>query len=202
MKPFAALARRTACLALLATFGASQPAHAWSARGHAMVGDIASQFLTPAATQQVNELLQGDLLADGKPSGRKTLGQVASWPDELRLTPEQKATAPYHYDDAPFCTAPDYTVYCADGKCASAWFDKQVAILKDRAQPPRARNEALKWIVHIVGDVHQPLHSSDHDDRGGNDVDITWLGKRSDEPVEGRAAYPYNLHTAWDRLIP
>ncbi len=177
-------------------------AHAWSARGHTMVGDIATQFLTPAATLAVAELLRDDLGADGNPSGRATLGQVASWPDELRATPEQRATGVYHYDDVPICGVPDKKVYCPDGQCATVWFAKQLAILKDRSQPARARNEALKWITHLVGDLHQPLHASDHDDKGGNDVKITFFGKRADDPVDGRTPSPYNLHTAWDRLIP
>ena len=178
------------------------PALAWSARGHAMVGDIATQFLTPAATLAVAELLRDDLSADGKPSGRATLAAVSSWPDELRATPEQRATGVYHYDDIPICGVPDYKVYCPDGKCGTAWFAKQLAVLQDRRQPTWARNEALKWITHLIGDLHQPLHASDHDDKGGNDVQVTYFGKRADDPVDGRTSSPYNLHAAWDRLIP
>ena len=200
--PACRLVRVVATLACVATVLGVQPAFAWSARGHTMVGDIATQFLTPAATLAVADLLRDDLLADGKPSGRATLGQVASWPDELRATPEQRATGVYHYDDEPICGVPDRKVYCADGKCGTAWFAKQLAILKDPTQPKRARNEALKWITHLVGDLHQPLHASDHDDKGGNDVKITFFGKRSDDPVDGKPQSPYNLHTAWDRLIP
>ena len=194
---------RTVLLVLgVAATAWSSAALAWSARGHALVGDIATQFLGPDATRTVAALLVDDRYADDKPSGRTTLGQVASWPDELRATAEQRATGVYHYDDVPICGVPDRARYCADGKCATAWFAKQLAILKDRSQPRRARNEALKWVVHLVGDLHQPLHASDHDDKGGNDVQITFLGKRADDPVGGRAAAPYNLHTAWDRLIP
>lgn len=177
-------------------------AFAWGATGHAMVGDIATQFLTPAATLAVADLLRDDLLADGKPSGRATLADVASWPDELRATPEQRATGVYHYDDIPICGVPDDRLYCPDGKCGTAWVHRQLTILKDPSQPPRARNEALKWITHLVGDLHQPLHASDHDDKGGNDVQITFFGKRTDDTFAGRTSPPYNLHTAWDRLIP
>ncbi len=175
-----------------------------------MVGDIATALLTPSATLAVAELLRDDLGADGKPSGRATLAQVASWPDEVRPLPEYKATFAYHFDDIPICDAidpvrdpvRDRAKYCREGQCATAWFGKQLAILEDRTAPPRARNEALKWIVHLVGDLHQPLHASDDADKGGNDVRITFFGKRMDDPVEGRTQYPYNLHTAWDRLIP
>lgn len=190
-----------AVLAIGSTLGAGS-ALAWSARGHAMVADIATRLLTPAATLAVGELLEDDLGADGKPSGRSTLAQVASWADELRATPEQRATGVYHYDDVPICGVPDRASYCKDGKCATAWFAKQLAILRDPSQPKPARNEALKWITHLVGDLHQPLHASDDDDKGGNDVKITFLGKRMDDPVDGRPQPPYNLHTAWDRLIP
>lgn len=202
MRPTLPLVRFVAVAIGLAIALCSSAAFAWSARGHAMVGDLATRLLTPAATLAVADLLRDDLDADGKPSGRATLGQVASWPDELRATPEQRATGVFHYDDVPICGVPDRTVYCPDGKCATAWFAKQLAILKDRSQPKRARNEALKWITHLVGDLHQPLHASDHDDKGGNDVKITYFGKRADDPVDGRNASPYNLHTAWDRLIP
>lgn len=195
-----------AILAGVALAGWSVPAQAWSQREHAMVGDIATRLLTPAARRAVGELLRDDLGADGQPSGRVTLGQVASWPDEVRALPEYRATFPYHFDDIPICGASDTTrdraKYCAGGQCGTAWFARQLAILKDRSASRRARNEALKWIVHLVGDLHQPLHASDNGDKGGNDVAITFFGKRKDEPVEGRTSYPYNLHTAWDRLIP
>ena len=199
------LRRGTVATALAVACVASAPdvAFAWSARGHQLVGDIATQYLTPAATLGVAELLRDDLGADGKPSGRATLAQVGSWPDELRATPEQRETGVYHYDDVPICGTPDRAAFCADGKCATAWFAKQRVILKDRSQPARARNEALKWIAHLVGDLHQPLHASNHDDKGGNDVKITFFGKRTDEPgPSGQTPPPYNLHTAWDRLIP
>jgi hypothetical protein len=193
------LATVVAFVALAAT---SSSALAWSQTAHAMVGDIATALLSPAATLAVADLLRDDLGSDGKPSGRATLGQVASWPDEVRSLPEYRATFPYHFDDIPICGEIDRARYCADGQCATAWFAKQLAILKDKSATPRARNEALKWVVHLVGDLHQPLHASDDGDKGGNDVKITFFGKRMDDPVEGRPQYPYNLHTAWDRLIP
>lgn len=202
---FSCFTRRNALLALAAIFtftASTSPAFAWSQKAHAMVGDIATRLLTPAATLAVAELLRDDLGADGKPSGRATLAQVASWPDEVRPLPEYKATFAYHFDDIPICNEPDRAKYCRDGQCATAWFGKQLSTLKDKSANRRARNEALKWIVHLVGDLHQPLHASDDEDKGGNDVKITFFGKRMDDPVEGRTQYPYNLHAAWDRLIP
>lgn len=192
-----------ACLTLcLLAMGWTSPACAWSARAHTMVGDIASALLTPDATLAVDDLLRDDLGVDGKPSGYSTLGQVANWPDLYRATAAGKPSGVYHFDDIPICGTPDRVTYCRDGQCGTAWIAKQITVLKDASQPPRARNEALKWIAHLVGDLHQPLHASDDDDQGGNTVKITFLGKAADDPVDGRTSYPYNLHTAWDRLIP
>lgn len=182
---------------LLGLAVASPPAAAWGAREHAVIGDMATAWLKPNATLVVADLLRDDLGVDGRPSGRATLGQVSNWADELRGSPAGEGTGPYHYDNIPVCGSADPAAYCPDGRCATAWFAKQVAILRDPAQPVRARNEALKWIVHLAGDLHQPLHVSNHDDRGGNDVAVTFLGRRADDPSR-----PYNLHGAWDRLIP
>lgn len=190
-------------VATLACIGWSTSASAWSRRVHAMIGDIATQYLKPQATLTVADLLRDDLGADDKPSGLSTLGQVASWADDVRTSANGRGTYNLHFDDIPICGTADKARYCPDGRCASAWFDRQRTILKDPSQPRRVRNEALKWIVHLAGDLHQPLHASDHDDKGGNDVRITWYGKRADDPVAGQPApRAYNLHTAWDRLIP
>ncbi len=163
---------------------------------------MAAHLLTPRAAAEVDRLLDGDLAADGKPSGRTTLSQVATWPDEIRLLPATRDTGPFHVDAMPVCAAPDRAVYCPDGRCASAWFDVQRAVLADRTQTPRARNEALKWIVHLVGDIHQPLHAAQNDDFIGDGVQVTWFGARSDPRTGARDPYPYHLHTTWDRLIP
>jgi len=208
-RPFAR--RRCAfAAALLALSAWCADAGAWGRRGHAVIGDIASQLLKPEATFEVDVLLRDDVGADGRPSGLSTLGQVASWADDVRTLPDGRASYAYHFDDIPLCdetgaasvVSNDKSKYCADGRCASEWLKKQIAVLGDKSQSTRARNEALKWVVHLVGDLHQPLHASNHDDRGGNDVRVTFLGRRADDPVDGKVSPPYNLHTAWDRLIP
>ena len=70
--------------------------------------------------------------------------------------------------------------------CASAQLERHLKILADKTATTRSRNEALKWIVHLVGDIHQPLHASDNADRGGNSV-----------LVRGAA----NLHSVWDVAV-
>lgn len=176
-------------LALLPLCLASTLALPWGSEGHKTVGDIANELLTPQARQQVSDLLVDDLDASGAPSGRKTLGEVASWPDEIRSTPKGKGVAPWHFDDVPLCTPAPKSEWCPDGNCASEQIARHYATLQNPAASHLERNEALKWIVHLVGDIHQPLHSANHDDRGGNDVSVTFLDN---------AAPKLNLHSVWD----
>ena len=180
----------------------SEKALAWGPEGHAMVGDIATQTLTPAARLAAAQLLRDDIGADGQPSGRATLAQVASWADEIRALPAYRASGLYHYDDIPICGTSERAQWCPNEQCASGQLARQIAVLKDRNAPLRERNEALKWIAHLIGDMHQPLHASDHADKGGNDLKVTFFGARMDDAVDGRTPRPLNLHSIWDTQIP
>ena len=158
-----------------------------------MVGDIAARYLTPKTRAQVSELLKNDRLADGEPSGRRTLGDVASWADEIKDFEWGRRRGSWHYDDIALCGSADYARYCRSGRCASAQLARQIEVLGDPLARPRARNEALKWIVHLVGDIHQPLHAANRGDRGGNVVQVSFFGAR-DNPPYGTL----NLHAVWD----
>src|SRR5258706_12802756 len=79
------------------------------------------------------------------------------------------------------------------GRCASAQIARQLAILGNEQARPAQRNESLKWIVHLVGDIHQPLHAANHADRGGNRVEVSFFGERDNPPYGS-----LNLHAVWD----
>jgi len=163
-------------------------AGAWGPQGHRTVGAIADRLLTPVARAQVAELLAADLDKFGNPSGRTTLESVAVWADEIRGT---RADQPrWHYDDVPLCASTARDSYCPGGACNSAQLERLTAVLADRHAELRARNEALKWIVHLVGDIHQPLHAADNGDLGGNRVRVALEGVHT----RGRLT----LHGAWD----
>jgi S1/P1 Nuclease len=83
----------------------------------------------------------------------------------------------------------DLTRDCPRGDCVVAKIEEFERVLSDRQKPDRERLEALKYIVHFVGDVHQPLHASNDNDRGGNNVAVTFMG------------LPTNLHAVWDTGI-
>ena len=158
-----------------------------------MVGDIAARHLNVNAKAQVLELLKYDRLADGEPSRRRTLGEVASWADEIKDYEWGKRLGAWHFDNAPLCGAADYSTYCRRGRCASAQLARQIEILGSDREPLRRRNEALKWVVHLIGDVHQPLHAANRRDNGGNSVQVSFFGER-DNPPYGTL----RLHTVWD----
>ncbi len=158
-----------------------------------MVGDIASNHLTPAAARRVATLLRYDHLADGESSGRVTLGEIAYWADEIKDHPRGKRVGSWHYDDVPVCGTSDYSQYCKSGNCASFQLERHIEILVNPRTTLRQKNEALKWVVHLTGDIHQPLHAANRHDRGGNLVQVSFFGLR-DNPPYGTI----NLHTIWD----
>lgn len=173
---------RTFLLGLLLTCPAI--AGAWGAQGHRIVGHLATAELSPAARAGVARLLAGE--AD------PTLAGVSTWADELRDTDPalEKTTARWHYINFPRnqCQyAPPRD--CPDGKCVVAAINRNFLILSDRKRSDAERRQALKFLVHFVGDVHQPLHAGDRPDRGGNDYQVNYRG-------EG-----WNLHSVWDKLI-
>lgn len=177
----------TCCAVLMCLTG--PPAFAWGPQGHRTVGAIADRLLTPAARAAVAQLLAADLDKFGNPSGRTTLESVAVWADEIRGTPA--AEPRWHYDDIPVCgPVPPRERYCAGGQCDSAQLERLAAVLADSHAELRTRNEALKWIVHLLGDIHQPLHAADNGDLGGNRVLVALAGVRT----RGRLT----LHGAWD----
>lgn len=158
-----------------------------------MVGEIAERFLTVATRAQIARLLEADRTADNQRSGRHTLGEVANWADEIKDTDWGKRRGSWHYDDVPLCGAAEYAKYCRNGRCASAQLARQIEILGNERARPGQRNEALKWVVHIVGDIHQPLHAANRGDRGGNRVQVSFFGERDNPPYGA-----LNLHAVWD----
>jgi hypothetical protein len=164
---------------------------AWGPEVHRIVGDIARARLTPTARLGVKELLGNDDLA-----------AVSIWADEIKG--ERPETFGWHFVDIPrdasgFSEARD--CYRPDEKhpytpqdhhnCVVDRITMFKEVLFDRSAPRQDRIEALKFVVHFVGDVHQPMHAIG-EARGGNDIRVIEFGS----PQCGK--YPCNLHFAWD----
>lgn len=150
-------------------------AWSWGPEGHRLVAEIAWKHATEAARAEIVKLL---------PEG-ETLISVAPWADEVR--PQRRETAPWHYINIPV-EAPrgDWRPYCPNDECIITAVQRFAAKLADRQAPAAQREEALRFLVHFVGDLHQPLHCGDRRDRGGNDVPVVFRGR------------PTNLHSIWD----
>ena len=170
------LARLIAPLALVALWGiGATPARAWGVQGHQVVAAIAWQGLSPVAREEATRLLALE--------PAQTLVSVAPWADERR----GPATAPWHYLNFPrgqcrFDAARD----CPEGQCVVGAIERQRAILASKGTDLE-RLQALKYLVHFVADIHQPLHAGYQDDRGGNTVQLRFLMRGS------------NLHALWDK---
>ena len=146
----------------------------WGPVGHRIVARIAQARLTPRAEAEVARLLQGGSLAS-----------VASWADSVRTKRPQ--TGPWHYVDIPIWES-SYNAQrdCKDGLCVIVALTDQLAILRDTRRSNAERGDALRFVVHFMGDMHQPLHAGERADKGGNDVKLRFNGKLT------------NLHALWD----
>lgn len=168
-------------LALL-SFLACPTALAWGPDGHRIVGELAERRLSEAALAHVAELLRDE--ADASLAG------VSVWADEIRRQPEWLHSQPWHYVNLPdLGCALDRQRDCPDGDCVFGAIETQRRILADADAERADRVHALKFLVHFVGDVHQPMHAGLRSDRGGNSYQVNVNG-------EGM-----NLHRVWDSVI-
>lgn len=155
----------------------SAAAHAWGSQGHQVIAGLALAQLTPKARAEVDRLLS---LEPGE-----TLVSVSTWADEHK----NPSTARWHYVNFPRGTCSfDSARDCPDGKCLVAAIEQQTAVLASSV-PDEKRINALKYLVHLVGDVYQPLHAGYLDDKGGNKYQLQAFMRGS------------NLHALWDSGI-
>ena len=186
---------RNSCILFFAFALASAPVQAWGDLGHRVTALIAYRHLTPKARTALDALLRsdGDTLTTQDFAGR------ATWADKYRGT--HRETAAWHFVDVEI-DHPDVAGACFEfpalgaGQAASAGpardcvvnkIDEFAAELASPATAPAERLLALKFLIHFIGDVHQPLHAADHHDRGGNCIGLAL--------PHGQAA---NLHGYWD----
>jgi hypothetical protein len=158
--------------------GTRPPAWAWGRMAHRVSARIAESRLTPAARAAVRELLGPDV----------SLADISTWADEVRRDMPQ--SGPWHYVNVPI-TEPMYSAKFCPGKagCVCCKIADFQAVLSDPRAPKEERATALKFLVHFLQDMHQPVHVGDRSDRGGNDCQVQFFGQGS------------NLHRVWDSGI-
>ncbi len=163
----------TASAALLLS---ATPAFAWGKIGHRVTGAIAERHLGEAARAAITELL-----------GVEDLAEASNWPDFMRSSSEDfwRASGPFHYVTIPEGTEYDVSMAPEAGDAYTA-LQHFSEVVVDEDAPLEERQRALRFIVHIIGDLHQPMHAGDGTDRGGNDVNVIFF------------EHVTTLHLAWD----
>lgn len=159
-----------AALALLVTGLLPATALAWGGYGHRTTGDIALANVKPETRVSIERLLRNEQALGTPECPLATLQDATVWPDCVRRTRWRWGyTAAWHYRTTPICEAYNPRANCSGGNCVTAQIERNQRLLADESLPAPIRLEALAFLVHFVGDIHQPLHSGDKDDRGGND---------------------------------
>jgi nuclease S1 len=167
----------TAILAVLFILNLAPQTWAWGPLGHRVVGQFAERHLTAKTREAVKILLEpGETLAD-----------CSNWADEH--VRDIKGSGCWHYVDVPLSEPRYDSRFSAPVPEKGCIVDKIAefrAILKDQSKTIQERRLALRFVVHLVEDLHMPLHVGDNHDRGGNDIQVRWLESGS------------NLHRVWD----
>jgi hypothetical protein len=163
---------------LLGSLLLALPAAAWGPQGHRVAGAMTGDRLAPGAAAAVRAIV-----------GDETLAEASTWADRMRSDPApfwQREAGAYHYVNIPAGAKrydPRRAPARGDAFTALAQFRQE---LEDPSTPAPRRALALRFALHIIQDLHQPLHAGGRDDRGGNDFAVTVAGRRS------------NLHRLWD----
>ena len=178
-------------------------AHAWGCRGHETVAFLAEKHLTPEAKSMVDTLLSANpidphLKRFCGDTGLDAFADSATWADDERS--RDPKTEPWHFLDIPLdVTSQDKVKQsCGAGGCVTRAITDQLAILKDKSASGAKRADALRFIIHFMGDLHQPLHATTNGDRGGNCVPVKYFRRNSHERNN---SYSPNLHHVWDTEI-
>ena len=170
-------------LVLVAFHSYNAPALAWGESGHRITGLVAQRLLTPESKAQVQAIM-----------GSADLATISLFMDRQKGVLAQRfpGSPDWHYDDRPVCDKEaKRPSYCPNGNCASFQIARHYRALIDKHSTLDERRLAIQVLVHVVGDIHQPLHASDHDDGGGNGVRVAFVLPNGETKKS-------NLHTAWD----
>jgi hypothetical protein len=157
---------------LFATVAAS--CFGWGATGHRATGHIANKYLSKKARKEIERILKGQSLA-----------MASTWMDEVKSDSTFDYMSDWHWVTIPYGMSYEQTVKNKNGDIIQT-LERVIAELKSRKLTPEQEAQNIKILIHLIGDIHQPLHVGGRDDKGGNDVKVMWF--RADS----------NLHRVWD----
>jgi hypothetical protein len=170
-------------IAIIMAIGIYLPvrASAWGMIGHRIVGQVADSYLTGKARKAIVHILGGESLA-----------MCSNWPDFIKSDTSFNYLSPWHYVNLPAgLDQQGVFSYLSTEKAANVYnkIPEMVSILKNKQSTAEQKKMALRLLVHLVGDMHQPMHTARKDDLGGNRVNVSWFGNHS------------NLHRLWDENL-
>ena len=149
-------------------------AFSWGKTGHRTTGEVAEHFLTKKTKIEIKKILQNPSLAI-----------ASTWSDEMRSNPDFRKYNPWHYANMPLNITYANSKKSSKGDIVQA-IKLSKSKLKDNDVSFEEKAFYLRYLVHLIGDIHQPLHVGRGEDRGGNDIKVKWFGDDS------------NLHRVWD----
>ncbi|ANU07451.1 S1/P1 nuclease [Paraurantiacibacter namhicola] len=173
-RPLRAFALSAAAIAMAIN---AAPAAAWGPIGHRVTGALAERNIDGHTRAQITQII-----------GNESLAEASTWPDEQRSNPAQfwqETASPWHYVTLPDGRTIDMLEHPAEGDAATA-LEMFAATLRDPEASQADKARALRFVVHLVGDLHMPLHVGNGTDRGGNDFVVLWFDQMT------------NLHWVWD----
>lgn len=153
-------------------------AGAWGMIGHRVVGQVADYYLSAKARKAVKEVL-----------GNEDLAMASNWPDFIKSDTAYNYLGSWHYVNLPAGLDQNGVFQFLDSSKDANVYNKipeMIAILKNKQSTGDQKKMAMRLLIHLVGDLHQPMHTARKDDLGGNKVNVTWFGQKS------------NLHRVWD----
>lgn len=162
---------------LAAVLAAVNLSFAWGPKGHAVVADIAARHISKKTAQKIDAVLGGETMVD-----------VSSWADNVRKDPRYAHTATWHFVNVD----PGYTYQTMPKDPAGDVYVKLLEIteaLKSDTLSAEQEKVNLMLLIHLVGDLHCPMHVGHRDDLGGNRIPVQWFGQ------------PTNLHSIWDSKL-
>jgi len=154
---------------------------AWGTEGHRICGQIANAYLTPNTRRAIEQIL-----------GDETIAMASNWADFIKSDPDYSYLSSWHYVDFDkVYTYPEMDAYLNQDKNVDAYTKLQFLISELKKKDISRSNKLLylRMLIHIVEDVHQPMHAAHADDKGGNDFKVNWFSN------------PTNLHSVWDSQL-
>lgn len=175
------------CRPIILLFFLVTTAFSWGRVGHETIAYIAEKNLSPATMEKLKPLLAGE-----------SLESISTWADEIRTS--RRSTGPWHYIDFPVredVTLENLNQFERGGHNILSQINRAISELKAPRSNFRDKQEALKFLVHFIGDASMPLHCSDDNDRGGNEKRVRFFAPTS----RSNRGHETNLHSLWDNLI-